>query len=388
MSTRRSGRATKEVKYTSASEGSDFEDKKKRAKKQTKTAHSKEGVTTTKKTPKAARVPKKAPPKDVTKKRAAESDNENDDAIANQNDAMTTSTAPKPKRQKKDPTTLAAEAQEKKAKADKAAHKKAWQDWLSSHDNEGEMLEEEPDKHESITQTDALKKYGVKKDELNSLLRFEKKNPLYPGMMKLFLEEDVRELAFRKIGVLEGAQGDDEEIVEKGKQLWTEEHKDDVDVEEEKSVKTETKGKDAARDENADEPAKTEKPKKEDKPAKTKKQEKEKTPKQKWTAYVSENSIDEDERLPKEPFDLINQTDCKNRYNLTPRDLACLPYFPKKNPAYGNTMKIFKESVVKSLAYRKTAVLAGLEDDGKDDEGLLEKGQKLFEEQSDPDKDE
>ncbi|KAL1796431.1 hypothetical protein ACET3X_004971 [Alternaria dauci] len=388
MSTRRSGRATKEVKYTSASEGSDFEDKKKRAKRQTKTVHSKEGTTTTKKTSKAAGTTKTAAPKQVTKKRAAQSDDDNDDVSANDNDATTTSTAHKPKRQKKDPATLAAEAQEKQAKADKAAHKKAWQDWLSSHNVEGELLEEEPGKDESITQTDALKKYGVKKEELNSLLRFEKKNPLYPGMMKLFLEDDVRELAFRKMGVLEGVQGDDEDIIKKGEELWTEEHKDDVDVEEKKPVSTETKVKDTAIDEKADKPAKTKKPNKQDKPAKTEKPKNEKTPKQKWAAYLSANSINEDGKLAEEPSDAINQTECKNKYALTPKDLACLPYFPKKNPAYRNTTKLFKESVVKSLAYRKTAVLAGLEDDEKDDEAFLEKGQKLFDEQHGSDEDE
>jgi molecular chaperone GrpE (heat shock protein) len=208
MSTRRSGRATKAVKYTSASEGSDFEDKKKKPRK----------PSTTKKTPKPTATPKKA------HKRAAESDNDDDDNNPTNNDNTTapTTTPPKPKRQKKDPSTLAAESQEKQTKADKAAHKKAWQDWLASHDASGEQLEVEPDKEESITQTDALKKYGLKKDELSSLLRFEKKNPLYGGTMKLFLEEDVRELGFRKLGMLEGCEGDDEEVVKRGEEIWEE----------------------------------------------------------------------------------------------------------------------------------------------------------------------
>jgi hypothetical protein len=212
MSTRRSGRATKAVKYTSASEGSDFEDKKKRTR---KTATS-----TTKKPTKAAATPKNAAPKKASK-RAAESDDE--DASTSDNDATAPTTAPpKPKRQKKDAATLALEAQEKQAKADKALHKQHWQDWLASHSTEGEMLEEEPDKEESITQTDALKKYGLKKEELTSLLRFEKKNPLYGGVMKLFLEEDVRELGFRKVGMLEGTEGGDEDMVKRGEEIWME----------------------------------------------------------------------------------------------------------------------------------------------------------------------
>jgi hypothetical protein len=50
-------------------------------------------------------------------------------------------------------------------------------------------------------------------------------------------------------------------------------------------------------------------------------------------------------------------------------------------------MKLFKESEVKFLAYRKTAVLAAIEGDGKDDVALLEKGRELFE-QGDEDEDE
>jgi hypothetical protein len=57
--------------------------------------------------------------------------------------------------------------------------------------------------------------------------------------------------------------------------------------------------------------------------------------------------------------------------------LVVLNFFPKPNPKYGNTTKLFNEDEVKELAYRKTAVLAGVE--GKDEE-VLEKGKKLFEE--------
>jgi hypothetical protein len=344
MSTRRSGRATKEVKYTSASEGSDFEDKKKKTR---KTATSKKAAT----------------PKKTTKKRAAEFDD--DEALTNGSSATAATTPSKPKRQKKDPATLAAEAREKQAKADKAAHKKAWQDWLSTHDVESERLEEEPAKEESITQTDALKKYGVKKEELSSLLRFEKKNPLYGGTMKLFLEANVRELAFRKISMLDGCEGDDEQVVKRGEEMWREEHKDDVDVPEEKPNKNETK----------------------DKPTPTKEKPKEYLrPKQKWNEYISTHAIDENDKLTEEPADIINQTKCKSKYFLTQKDLACLRQFPKKNPTSRFNTKLFKESEVKLLAYRKTAVLAGV-DDGKDDGALLERGRELFEAQDGSDED-
>jgi hypothetical protein len=344
MSTRRSGRATKAVKYTSASEGSDFEDKP-----QQQSDTSKLGK---------ARYKKSGAAKKSNKRAATEPEAEA---------AAGDEAPPKPKRQKKDPETAADEAHEKaaakQAKADKATHKRTWETWLEEHDAGGELLEEEPGKEESITQTDALKKYGLKKEELGSLLHFEKKNPLYGGVMKLFLEENVRELGFRKCGMLEGVEGGDEEVVKRGEEIWTEEHKDDPEPE-------------------AAEEKRAELEKKKEKPAKAGKPKKEKTPKQKWTEYITTHALTSDntnDKLTEEPTDVINQTESKNKYSLTPQDLACLPYFPKKNAAYGNTMKLFKESEVKLLAYRKTAVLAGVDSEGKDDVGLLEKGKELFE---------
>jgi hypothetical protein len=192
MSTRRSGRATKAVKYTSASEGSDFEDKKKKTNK-------KSGA---------------APAAKKSTKREVDPETE-------------TAAAPKAKRQKKDPETLTAEAHEKaqakQAKADKAAHKKAWESWLKEHDAEGELLQVEPEKDESITQTDCSKRYGLSKEDLKCLLHYEKSNPLHGNVMKLYLEADVKELGFRKLGILEGVEGDDEKIVQRGEDIWTEE---------------------------------------------------------------------------------------------------------------------------------------------------------------------
>ena len=70
--------------------------------------------------------------------------------------------------------------------------------------------------------------------------------------------------------------------------------------------------------------------------------------------------------------------------------MAYLPYFPKKNAAYGNTAKVFDESKVKLLAYRKAAILAGvgkeLGDD--DDVALLNKGKEMFKEQQEEEKEE
>ena len=115
---------------------------------------------------------------------------------------------------------------------------------------------------------------------------------------------------------------------------------------------------------------------------------KERTPKQKWSAYISAHTLAADSNLTEEPSDVINQTECKNKYSLTPQDLACLSFFPKKNPVYGKIMKLFEESEVKKLAYVKTAVLAGVEDDGKDEGALVKEGRKIFEEQREGEEDE
>ncbi|KAI4670323.1 uncharacterized protein J4E79_000604 [Alternaria viburni] len=355
MSTRKSSRATKAVKYTSASEGSDFEDKKRKPRKTT-TGTPKRPTKRTKAVPNATTVSgKKAP---MNAKRPAESD---DDESSHEAAAIL---PPKPKRQKKDPETLAQEAREKK------------------------MLEEEPDKEESITQTDALKKYGLKKEELTSLLRYEKKNPLYGGTMKLFLEENVRELGFRKMGMLEGVEGGDEEILRRGEEIWQAEHKDDPKSEDDsKPTKVKKADKSTPTKEKKDTSAKPEKSKKEA-PTKPTKPTKEKTPKQKWSAYISAHTLAADSNLTEEPSDVINQTECKNKYSLTPQDLACLSFFPKKNPVYGKIMKLFQESEVKKLAYVKTAVLAGVEDDGKDEGALMKEGRKIFEEQREGEEDE
>ncbi|KAI4690857.1 uncharacterized protein J4E88_002330 [Alternaria novae-zelandiae] len=363
-------RATKAVKYTSASEGSDFEDKKRKPRKTT-IANPKGPTKRTKAAPNATTVSAKKA--SMNAKRPAESDSEDEDAAA--------VAAPKPKRQKKDPETLAQEAREKQAKADKALHKQNWQDWLAAHTVEGEMLEDEPSKEESITQTDALKKYGLKKEELTSLLRYEKKNPLYGGTMKLFLKDNVKELCFRKMGMLEGVEGGDDEVLRKGEEIWQAEHKDDPETENEaKSTKVKKADKSTPTKEKKDAPAKPEKSKKEA-PVKPTKPAKEKTPKQKWSAYISAHTLAADSNLTEEPSDVINQTECKNKYSLTPQDLACLSFFPKKNPVYGKIMKLFEESEVKKLAYVKTAVLAGVEDDGEDEGALVKEGRKIFEEQ-------
>ncbi|CAO2657245.1 Nn.00g033710.m01.CDS01 [Neocucurbitaria sp. VM-36] len=336
MSTRRSGRAKAPVKYTSDSEGSDFGAKKRKA-------------PTSKKTSQA--TPKKAPKREAAETEAT---------------APTTTTAPTPKRRKKDPETLAAEyagkAKAQEEKAQKAQYKKGWEDWQKQHDAGGKLLDAEPERDESITQTDSLKKYSLKPGELGSLFHFEKRHPTYGNTTKLFREEDVRQVAFRKYGILAGETDDEATLLKKGEELWKEEHaspfSSSIADDEDTKVKVVAS--------------------KSDKPPK-----KDKTPKQKWAEYIATHALaatgKDNDKLAEEPEESVNQTESKSTYNLTPQDLACLPYFSKKNPKYGGTIKLFKVSEVKGLAWRKAAVLAGVEENGGGEVNFLERGKEIFE---------
>lgn len=190
MSARRSIRTKAAVKYTSDSEGSEFGAPKAR-----------------KATPKksASTTPRKTPKRPVSQDISA--------------------ATPTYKRAKKDPETIAAELREKAAEQDAKAMKQKskanWEEWMMKNDVNGKMLHTEPDKDEAITQTDCLKKYGLKKEELGSLLHFEKKNPLYGGTMKLFIELHVQKLAFRRFGMLAGFT-DDKDILAHGEKQWEE----------------------------------------------------------------------------------------------------------------------------------------------------------------------
>lgn len=184
MSARRSGRAKAPVKYTSDSEGSDFGNKKPR-----KT---------------------KATPKKRAKAEVEEDDEPSPAAAA----------APSPtKRAKKDADVTPA-AQDK---ALKSQRKVAWESYVKAHDVDGALLGEEPAREESITQTDSIKKYCIKKEDLVVLKHFEKKNPnpVFKNTIKLFVEEDVKQLGFRKLGVLDGKEGN--EAVKRGGDIWAEE---------------------------------------------------------------------------------------------------------------------------------------------------------------------
>ena len=38
--------------------------------------------------------------------------------------------------------------------------------------------------------------------------------------MKLFLRDNVKELGFRKMGILEGMEGGDDEVLRRGEEIW------------------------------------------------------------------------------------------------------------------------------------------------------------------------
>jgi hypothetical protein len=188
MSTRRSGRSKAPVKYTSDSDDSDFGNKK----------------------------PRKTTTKAVPKKRTKAQD---DEPAADVDRAA----SPK-KRSKKEASAPATESDAKvSTKAAGKQHKAVWEKWLEAHDVAGELLDEEPAREESITQTDSLKKYGLKKEELGSLKHFEKRNPVHNNTMKLFLEAEVKTLGFRKAGMLAGEEGDEGTVIKRGEEIWTEE---------------------------------------------------------------------------------------------------------------------------------------------------------------------
>lgn len=209
-------------------------------------------------------------------------------------------------------------------------------------------METEPEREESITQTDSQKKYGLKPGELGSLLHFEKQNLIYGNTMKIFLEDDVKKLAFRKYGMLAGIT-DEPQILVRGKELWKEDHAADLNSTPLQKVE------ENSRKENP------------------------KTPKQLWADYITNHTLSSKTfPLTAEPEAAISQTDSKTKYALTPQDLAVLPYFPKANPKYRNTTKLFDEGEVKTLAYRKVAILEGVEE--SNDEELVKKGKKIFDE--------
>lgn len=188
MTDRRSARAAAKapVKYTSDSENSAFGDKKRK-----------------RSTKKTVSTPKKGT------NRSQSPDGEAEKTL---------------KRRKKSAGTLAAEHKEKsriqEEKAAKQQAKQRWEEWLSKNKASGKLLDTEPDRDDTVTQTDAHKQYDLKTNELVTLEHFEKGNQ-YGGQTKLFLATDVKKVAIRKYGLLAGFT-EEPEVLEKGEMLWNE----------------------------------------------------------------------------------------------------------------------------------------------------------------------
>jgi flagellar biosynthesis GTPase FlhF len=120
------------------------------------------------------------------------------------------------------------EDEAKKKKQDEKDQKKRWkQEWESycaAHDVNGATLDwPEGTEPESITQTDAGKLYCLKPNEMGCLRHHPKVNFKYGNTTKLFDEDEVRALAFRKYAMLAGVTGSEKVMVTKGEALWEEE---------------------------------------------------------------------------------------------------------------------------------------------------------------------
>jgi flagellar biosynthesis GTPase FlhF len=117
------------------------------------------------------------------------------------------------------------EEEAKKKKQDEKDQKKRWkQEWESyctAHNVDGATLDwPEDTEPESITQTDAGKLYCLKPNEMGCLRHHPKVNFKYGNTTKLFDEDEVRALAFRKYAMLAGVTGSEDVMVTEGKALW------------------------------------------------------------------------------------------------------------------------------------------------------------------------
>ncbi|KAF1964862.1 hypothetical protein BU23DRAFT_575358 [Bimuria novae-zelandiae CBS 107.79] len=101
--------------------------------------------------------------------------------------------------------------------------------------------------------------------------------------------------------------------------------------------------------------------------------------KREWDDYVKENDV-HGATLDEEPVPKITQTDAGQLYTLKPNELACLPHFPKPNYYDAtNITKVFDESDVEKLAFRKYAMLSGMA--REPEKVMLARGKDLWEEE-------
>ncbi|KAF2438798.1 hypothetical protein P171DRAFT_156680 [Karstenula rhodostoma CBS 690.94] len=112
----------------------------------------------------------------------------------------------------------------KKAQEEKAQKKRwaqQWKDYCTTHNVNGAILGETP--LESITQTDACQLYSLKPNEMACLPHHPRINFKYKNPTKLFDEDEVRSLAFRRYAMLAGVEGPESVMFAQGKKLWEDE---------------------------------------------------------------------------------------------------------------------------------------------------------------------
>ncbi|KAK7179302.1 hypothetical protein DPSP01_005722 [Paraphaeosphaeria sporulosa] len=118
--------------------------------------------------------------------------------------------------------TIAEKTKKQEEKEQKEHRKKQWEDYCTTHNFTGATLAEEPG--ESITQSDAGQYYTLKPNELACLPHHPRKNPLYKNTTKLFDEDEVRSLAYRKYAIFGGvSQSPESTMLAEGKKLWDDE---------------------------------------------------------------------------------------------------------------------------------------------------------------------
>ncbi|KAF1949892.1 hypothetical protein CC80DRAFT_249741 [Byssothecium circinans] len=129
--------------------------------------------------------------------------------------------AAKEKRQAEVAVRKAVKQAEDAVKAEKKQWKQNWNDYWQAHDVAGETFDAEPE--DSITQTDAGTIYRLTPKELGCLRHFPDYIQLYKKTRKLFDQEEVKPLAFRKYAMCAGVSDRDEILLSRGQELWEEE---------------------------------------------------------------------------------------------------------------------------------------------------------------------
>ena len=110
------------------------------------------------------------------------------------------------------------------AKKDKPkTNKQLWTAWVDSNTHPTPLPNLETEPENAINQTECKAKYGLVPQDMVVLEYLPKPNPKYGNTTKLFDEEAVKKLCWRKTAILAGESGGDEEaLLEKGEELFAE----------------------------------------------------------------------------------------------------------------------------------------------------------------------